>query len=41
MVLKQYAGDTEEAIVCLIDSCQWNEALRLVRWSVEGSIPVH
>lgn len=29
-VLEQYAKDTEEAIVCLIDGCLWEEALRLM-----------
>ncbi|KAK3098402.1 hypothetical protein FSP39_019180 [Pinctada imbricata] len=30
VVLEQYANDTEEAVVCLIDGGQWNEALRLM-----------
>ncbi|OWF47940.1 putative elongator complex protein 1 [Mizuhopecten yessoensis] len=29
-VLEQYAKDTEEAIVCLIDGCLWEEALRMM-----------
>ncbi|XP_061166857.1 putative elongator complex protein 1 [Saccostrea echinata] len=27
-VLEEYANDVEEAIVCLIEGCQWEEALR-------------
>ncbi|KAJ8304476.1 hypothetical protein KUTeg_018059 [Tegillarca granosa] len=29
-VLLQYANDVEEAIVCLIEGCQWDEALRVM-----------
>nr|XP_022331417.1 putative elongator complex protein 1 [Crassostrea virginica]XP_022331418.1 putative elongator complex protein 1 [Crassostrea virginica] len=28
IVLEEYASDIEEAIVCLIEGCQWEEALR-------------
>lgn len=28
IVLEEYANDNEEAIVCLIEGCQWEEALR-------------
>lgn len=31
IVLEEYANDTEEAIVCLIEGCHWEEALRRVR----------
>lgn len=31
IVLEEYANDNEEAIVCLIEGCQWEEALRRVR----------
>ena len=30
MVLEQYAGDTEEAIVCLIDGCHWNDTINFI-----------
>lgn len=30
IVLEEYASDIEEAIVCLIEGCQWEEALRRV-----------
>lgn len=30
IVLEEYANDTEEAIVCLIEGCHWEEALRRV-----------
>lgn len=30
VVLEEYASDTEEAIVCLIEGSQWEEALRRV-----------
>ena len=30
IVLEEYASDIEEATVCLIEGCQWEEALRRV-----------
>jgi hypothetical protein len=42
IVLEEYASDTEEAIVCLIEGSQWEEALRRVGFPlslclIEGS----